>query len=172
MENEHHTYFFDIPAPVSNAYPSNYVSTTKYNVITFLPLALLRQFKRYANIYFLISTLLQCVPVISPLSPVSAIVALMFVIGLSMTREGYEDWKRYRNDKKSNSSKCIKLEEGREVQVEWKDLRPSDLLKIYEDQELPADIIPLVSSSTSGLVYLETASLDGEKNLKPKTSVG
>ena len=47
-----------------------------------------------------------------------------------------------------------------------------DLLKIYEDQELPADIIPLVSSSTSGLVYLETASLDGEKNLKPKTSVG
>ena len=134
MERANHTYFFDIPAPASNAYPSNYVSTTKYNIFTFLPLALLRQFKRYANIYFLISTLLQCIPVISPLSPVSAIVALMFVIGLSMTREGYEDWKRYRNDKKSNSSKCVKLnDDGNEVRVQWKDLRPSDLLKINED---------------------------------------
>ena len=55
--------------------------------------------------------------------------------------------------------------------VEWKDLRPSDLLKIKEDQELPADIVPLVSSSKNGLIYIETASLDGEKNLKPKASV-
>lgn len=112
METSQHTYFFDVPAPASNAYPSNYVSTTKYNIFTFLPFALLRQFKRYANIYFLISTLLQCIPVISPLLPYSAIMALMFVIGLSMTREGYEDFKRYRNDKKSNSSKCIKLDES------------------------------------------------------------
>jgi hypothetical protein len=36
----------------------------------------------------------------------------MFVIGTSMTREGYEDWKRYKNDKKSNSSKCMKLDES------------------------------------------------------------
>lgn len=55
--------------------------------------------------------------------------------------------------------------------MQWKDLRPSDLLRIKEDQELPADIIPLVSSSESGAIYLETASLDGEKNLKPKCSV-
>lgn len=89
MDKEYQTYFFDIPAPASNAYPSNYVSTTKYNIFTFLPLALLRQFKRYANIYFLISTVLQCIPIISPLSPISAIAALMFVIGTSMAREGY-----------------------------------------------------------------------------------
>lgn len=81
--------------------------------------------------------------------------ALMFVIGLSMVREGYEDWKRYRNDRKSNSSKCIKLDsQGGQHEVQWKDLRPSDLLIINEDQELPADIIPLVSSATSGMIYL------------------
>ena len=34
-------------------YPSNFVKTSKYNIITFLPVALLLQFKRYANIYFL-----------------------------------------------------------------------------------------------------------------------
>ena len=171
-ERDSQTYFFEVPTPVSNAYQSNYVSTTKYNILTFLPIALLRQFKRYANIYFLASALLQCIPLISPLMPFSAIAPLMFVIGLSMAREGYEDFKRYRNDKKSNSSKCIRLDDkGNEEEVEWKDIRVANLLKIKENEELPADLIPLVSSAHNGHIYLETASLDGEKNLKPKNSV-
>ena len=79
-----------------------------------------------------------------------------------MAREGYEDVKRHRNDKKSNSNKCMKLDvEGSEHETEWKDVEISDLLKIYQDEELPADIIPLASSSTNGLIYLETSSLDG-----------
>lgn len=91
------------------------MSTTKYNIFTFLPLALIRQFKRYANIYFLVSALLQCIPLISPLLPFSAVAPLLFVIGLSMAREGYEDLKRYKNDKKGNSNMSVKLDiEGNE----------------------------------------------------------
>ena len=36
----------------------NYISTTKYNVFSFLPLGLLYQFQRFANIYFLLVTIL------------------------------------------------------------------------------------------------------------------
>ena len=77
---------------------SNYISTTKYNIITFIPLALLLQFKRYANIYFLFSAILQSIPLISPLSPISAIAPLTFVLALSMVREGFEDYKRWKSD--------------------------------------------------------------------------
>lgn len=67
-------------------HPTNYVSTTKYNLITFLPLSLILQFRRYANIYFLACAILQSIPLISPLSPLSAILPLIFVLSLSMIR--------------------------------------------------------------------------------------
>lgn len=46
----------------SKKFSSNYIKTTKYNAITFLPLALLFQFKRIANVYFLIVAILSAFP--------------------------------------------------------------------------------------------------------------
>ena len=77
-------------------YPTNYISTTKYTAINFLPLAIFNQFRRYANVYFLVSAILQSIKAISPLNPISAISPLLFVISLSIMREGYEDLKKYR----------------------------------------------------------------------------
>jgi len=64
-------------------------------VVNFLPKALLLQFERYANIYFLVIAILQCIPDISPLSSWSAIAPLVFVLAVSMTREGFEDVARH-----------------------------------------------------------------------------
>lgn len=100
------------PVPHKAKLQTNYISTTKYNIITFLPLALIIQFKRYANIYFLISAIMQSIPLISPLSPFSAVAPLIFVISLSMIREGYEDYQRYKSDKESNSRKTLMLVNG------------------------------------------------------------
>lgn len=88
-----------MPRHPKKKYASNYISTTKYNLITFLPLALAIQFKRYANIYFLVCAILQSIPLISPLNPASAIAPLAFVLFLSVTREGYEDYKRWKSDR-------------------------------------------------------------------------
>lgn len=49
-------------------YRRNYVSTTKYNAINFIPKSLFEQFRRVANIYFLV---VACVS-FSPLAPYSA----------------------------------------------------------------------------------------------------
>lgn len=88
----------DIPRPAKNKLRTNYISTTKYNIFTYLPLSLILQFKRYANFYFLACAILQCIPIISPLSPFSAVAPLVFVLALSMAREGFEDYKRYKSD--------------------------------------------------------------------------
>lgn len=46
-------------------FPSNFIKTSKYNVITFLPKSLMLQFQKYANWYFLFTAILQCFPEIS-----------------------------------------------------------------------------------------------------------
>lgn len=152
-------------------YVSNYISTTKYTAVNFLPLSLLGQFKRYANIYFLFMAILQCIPAISPLNPISSIAPLVFVISLSMIREGYEDYSRHKSDIETNSSKSTKYENGTWKKVEWKNIYVGDFVKIVDGEFFPTDMICLASSDHEGNCFIQTSSLDGEKNLKPKMAL-
>lgn len=149
-------------------YESNYISTTKYTLYNFLPLSLLGQFKRYANIYFLVMAILQCIPAISPLNPISSIAPLVFVISLSMIREGFEDYGRHKSDIELNSSKSTKYENGGWKRVEWKNIYVGDFVKVFDGEFFSADMVCLASSDPSGNCFIQTSSLDGEKNLKPK----
>lgn len=79
---------------------NNYVSTTKYTMLTFLPLGLLYQFYRFSNCFFLFVTILQCIPIVSPLHYSTAVTPMVFVIAVSMLREGFEDYFRYCDDEK------------------------------------------------------------------------
>jgi hypothetical protein len=49
--------------------------------------------------YFLVIAILQSIPLISPLNPATAILPLIFVLTVSMLREGFEDYGRYKSDK-------------------------------------------------------------------------
>ncbi|KAI5795514.1 hypothetical protein EDC01DRAFT_614606 [Geopyxis carbonaria] len=48
----------------------------------------------------------------------------------------------------------------------WKNVRVGDFVRIYNDEEIPADIIILSTSDSDGACYVETKNLDGETNLK------
>lgn len=149
-------------------FPSNGISTTRYNPVTFLPLSLLLQFSRYANIYFLINAILQSIPAISPLSPISAVAPLVVVIALSILREGFEDMQRYKSDLDTNSTKSQRYMDGVWEDIEWKDLVVGDIIRVEEGQFFPADCVVFASSDEKGIVFINTSSLDGEKNLKQK----
>lgn len=163
-------------------FANNYISTTKYNVFNFLPVCLLMQFTRVSNLYFLIVTILQCIPAISPLKAYTAIVPLTFVICVGMVREAVEDFIRYKQDKISNSQPVLvrflpDARQGRPVKSgdeqsfkkqESKLLRVGDLVKIYEDELFPADLVLVATSSPERICFVQTGSLDGEKSLKKK----
>jgi len=145
------------------------VQTSKYSKLDFLPKAIILQFKRLANIYFLVTAVLQSIDVISSLSPVSAIAPFVLVITLSVIRELIEDLPKQKSDQKINSSKAlIHDEDGKFCETNWEDVRVGDLLLVKDQQEFPADLLLLKSSNHNGLAFIETANLDGEKNLKPK----
>ena len=152
----------------NDTFTSNGISTTRYNPVTFIPLSLLYQFSRYANIYFLINAILQSIPSISPLSPLSAIAPLIFVIAMSMLREGFEDLQRYRSDLETNNSETMVFRGGEFVLAKWKEVKVGDLLQLKGDEFIPADIVVLSSSDPKGSCFIMTSPLDGEKNLKPK----
>ncbi|CAD8102056.1 unnamed protein product [Paramecium sonneborni] len=152
-------------------YPSNFIKTSRYNIVTFLPKSLLLQFTRYANIYFLCIAIIQCIPVLSTLNPFSAIAPLVFVLGLSMGREGWEDYGRHVSDNEVNATECV-IMKSRQMKVStWAELAVGDFVLVKQDESFPADLIVLGSAIQSGACYIETSSLDGEKNLKPKSAI-
>ncbi|MQL97640.1 hypothetical protein Taro_030329 [Colocasia esculenta] len=152
-------------------YPSNYISTTKYNIITFLPKAIFEQFRRVANLYFLLAAILSLTPV-APFSAVSMIAPLAFVVGLSMAKEALEDWRRFIQDMKVNSRKVsIHKGGGKFGYKTWEKITVGDVVKVEKDQFFPADLLLLSSSYEDGICYVETMNLDGETNLKVKRSL-
>lgn len=70
-------------------FKNNMITTTKYNVFTWIPKSLFLQFQRVANIYFLLISILTCLE-LSPKSPESMIGTFAFVLFFTMLKEGYE----------------------------------------------------------------------------------
>ena len=155
---------------IKGNYPNNYIKTSKYHWYNFLPLTILLQFTRYANIYFLVTTIIQCIPIISPYSPITSIAPFLFVISISIIREGIEDYSRHKEDEKENSIKVKKynfLNKAFEI-CESKSLEVGDVILLTTNNIIPADSLLLYCNNLSKISYVMTANLDGEKNLKPK----
>ena len=146
----------------------NYISTTKYNIFTFLPKGLLFQFFRLSNVYFLITAIIQSIPLISPLTSLTAIIPLIFVLGVSLIREAIEDLVRNNYDNLNNQEEILVFRNNKFIRSQSKTLRHGELILIYENKTLPADIILIDSGFSEGTCYVETSSLDGEKTLKLK----
>lgn len=158
------------PEAVQRNYRGNYVSTTKYTVANFIPKSLFEQFRRVANIYFLV---IACVS-FSPLAPYSAysvLLPLVVVIGATMVKEAVEDWRRKKQDIEANNRKVEVYERNAFRETKWKNLRVGDLVRVRKDEFFPADLLLLSSSYEDGICYVETMNLDGETNLKLKNSL-
>ncbi|KAK9118837.1 hypothetical protein Scep_016930 [Stephania cephalantha] len=153
------------------SYSDNYVRTTKYTLATFLPKSLFEQFRRVANVYFLVSACLSFTA-LAPYSGTSALLPLLVVIGATMIKEGIEDWRRKQQDIEMNNRK-VKVHNGDGVfdYTEWKNLRVGDVVMVEKDNFFPADLLLLSSSYDEAICYVETMNLDGETNLKVKQAL-
>ena len=148
----------------------NTITTTKYNLFTFIPKGLLYQFSSWSNVYFLFTAIIQSIPIISPINSITAIIPLIFVLGLSMIREAIEDIGRNNYDNLNNKEEVIVLRNNKFIKSISKTLRHGEIILIYENHTIPADIILIDSKFKDGRCYIETSSLDGEKNLKLKVA--
>ncbi|KAL9879573.1 ATPase phospholipid transporting 8B isoform 10-T11 [Glossina fuscipes fuscipes] len=149
-------------------YADNYIKTSKYTLVTFLPFNLLEQFQRLANFYFLCLLVLQLIPAISSLTPVTTAIPLIGVLTLTAVKDAYDDIQRHTSDSQVNNRKSKALRNGKLMEEKWSDVQVGDVIRLDNNQFVAADILLLSTSEPNGLCFIETAELDGETNLKCK----
>jgi phospholipid-translocating ATPase len=164
-------------------YISNTIRSSRYTFWNFFPRQLFAQFSKLANFYFLCVSILQMIPNLSTTGRYTTILPLLFFVALSMSKEGYDDLRRYRLDKEENnrmasvfrpSPAASQSDEGDSeasaswAETKWQDIKVGDILKLERDQAFPADVALLHADGPNGAAYIETMALDGETNLKSK----
>ncbi|KAM9358003.1 phospholipid-transporting ATPase VA [Symphorus nematophorus] len=154
-------------------YANNKIKTTKYTLLSFLPKNLFEQFHRFANVYFVFIALLNFVPVVNAFQPELALAPVVFILSVTAIKDLWEDYRRHRSDKEINHMDCLVYSraERRYVEKYWKEVRVGDFIRLRCNEILPADVLLLSSSDPDRLCHIETATLDGETNLKQRQVV-
>lgn len=101
------------PLNESSKFANNYVSTSKYSLLTFIPkffagelldifisfmqlrqltrVSKIEQFSKYANVFFLFTALIQQIPNVSPTNQYTTILPLSLVLLVAAFKEAQED---------------------------------------------------------------------------------
>ena len=150
-------------------FPSNFISTAKYSMWTLIPKNLYEQFHRVANIWFLIVSILQVLPLnLSPTSSWATIAPLSLVLTVTLCKDAYQDYRRHQSDKEINNRQVPAWDEATSnfVNKRWMDLQVGNLVRLTDNDNVPADLIVFSTSQDEKMCYIETSNLDGESNLK------
>lgn len=159
-------------ARATGRFPPNVIRNQKYNLFTFLPKVLFEQFKFFLNLYFLVMAMTQFFPDIRIGYLYTYWGPLGFVLTVTMFREAVDDLRRHRRDKQVNSTLYKRLEMNGEW--EWapaSHLHVGDIICVEKNERVPADLVLLRTSETSGTVFIRTDQLDGETDWKLRTAV-
>ncbi|RIA93847.1 hypothetical protein C1645_761428 [Glomus cerebriforme] len=170
-QNKTRTISFKATDKVKDKYPPNVVRNQKYNLITFFPLVFYQQFHIFINLYFLLVALSQFIPPLKIGYIITYFGPLCFVIIVTMGKEAYDDWKRYKRDQENNSQKYQIMTKNGIKLVPSSKIRVGDLIIINKDQRIPADLILLRTTETSGACFIRTDQLDGETDWKLRLAV-
>lgn len=124
---------------------------------------------------------------------ITYIAPLAFVLLVTMGKEAYDDYKRNLRDREANSARYLILaspssssppSDDDEVSqsllegnlpptraVPSSSIRVGDLVLLEKNQRVPADLVLLRTSDTSGTCFIRTDQLDGETDWKLRVAV-
>ena len=157
---------------------SNAISTTKYTLLSWLPVSLIKQFQRFDNVYFLCLSILLIIGMYrsdlytNPIAVFPVVGSLIVILMITSIVEGVEDLHRYNSDREENNKSVIILRQRgnkmQEEEIKRKDIQSGDVVKIFGGNTVPVDMALLMTSEhdEGSICFIETANIDGETNLK------
>ena len=91
---------FIIPTPMisvnkDSKFCTNMIKTSRYTIVTFLPLSILIQFTKIANVAWLCVMILNSFPQVRVNSPLVVAVVLSIIIFIGVLKEGITDYARH-----------------------------------------------------------------------------
>ena len=160
----------------------NGIITSKYTWWSFVPKSLFEQFRRIANFYFLVLSIIQMIGYHTTLyesafTGNATLGTLALVIFFTMIIQLKDDISRHYQDNKINSRLCNVFREGKRKKIHSKcvsriasrlrlstcslqnmcncrrDIKVGDLVLVEEDGEIPSDLMLLKTSDASGKCY-------------------
>lgn len=87
-----------------------------------------------------------------------------------MGREALDDVSRRRRDKEANSEFYEAV--GSEDPIRSRDIKVGNVVKVYKNQRIPADLMLLRTGDGTGEAFIKTDQLDGETDWKLRTALG
>ena len=119
---------------------------------------------------------------------VTYIAPLALVLTVTIGKEAYDDYKRHLRDKEANSQRYLTLESSAASDsstpeeaylnahanthsVPSSSLRVGHLVRLEKNQRVPADMVLLWTSESSGTCFIRTDQLDGETDWKLRVAV-
>jgi len=114
---------------------------------------------------------------------------LAFVLFVTMGKEAYDDYKRHMRDREANSQRYLVLTppparpshsdaeqaylntHANTRSVPSSSIRVGDLVHLEKNQRVPADMILLHTSESSGTCFIRTDQLDGETDWKLRVAI-
>jgi magnesium-transporting ATPase (P-type) len=135
-----------------DGYGTNHVITSHYTVANFLPKNLYEQFQNLANVYFLFVGFVQMIPAATTSLVVGGVglptyyQPLTFILVVSAVRAAMEDFGRHKADDERNTYLYTVLRDGAFTKVQSGDIKVGDIVKVSENDVVPADMLFLGSS--------------------------
>ena len=103
----------------------------------------------------------------------SLAIPLGTILIFTAIKDGVEDYRRHLSDKAENLRvvEVVDPDTGGTTKKTWAELQVGMVLRLFDDQSVPTDLVMLHSSNDEGMAYVTTAGLDGETNLKLRKTV-
>jgi magnesium-transporting ATPase (P-type) len=96
---------------------------------------------------------------------------LAFIVFVSACRAAKEDWDKHKADAQRNGFKYGVLKKGQLVDTESGDIRVGDIVKVMQNNMIPADMLFLGSALTKGHCFIDKSNLNGETTLEVMNSM-
>jgi phospholipid-translocating P-type ATPase (flippase) len=152
-------------------FPGNKLQLSRYTLLSFFPKNLFEQFQRISNIWFLIVSVFQLIPLeLNPTESWNTIVPLACLISISLLKDAYNEYFLHKKLKVLNNSKFLCWDGGKFISIKAQDILVGHFIQVNENQVVPADMI-IVASQTTGRFFLDMTSLEGVPSLIEKSDV-